>query len=195
MRLTIVTLIGLLALTSPAAAQLQPSPPAASTIATERTAHVFSFPGLMGGQVRLADHRGKVILVVNTASECGYTPQLGGLQKVYEARGREGLVVIGVPSNDFGGQEPGQAKDIAKFCKLNYGVTFPMAAKQAVKGDQAHPFYRWARTTLGPAGEPRWNFHKVLVGRDGRAIAAFGSKVAPDAPDLRAAIDAALESD
>lgn len=160
----------------------------------EVTAHAFTFPALMGGAVRLADHRGKAVLVVNTASECGFVGQLGGLQGLYEARAKDGLVVIGVPSNDFGGQEPRDGQSIATFCKLNYGVTFPMTSKQAVKGPGAHAFYRWARTAFGAEGEPSWNFHKLLIGPDGRAVAAFPASTTPNAPELKAAIDRALAS-
>ncbi len=156
-------------------------------------AGAFAFDGLTGGSVNLADYRGRVVLVVNTASQCGFTSQLGGLQDLHEARGRDGLVVIGVPSNDFGGQEPGSAQQIASFCELNYGVTFPMAAKQKVTGRDAHPFYTWAASTAGSRAVPQWNFHKILIGRDGAIRATFPSAIAPASPELKAAIDAALQ--
>jgi glutathione peroxidase len=152
------------------------------------------FDGLTGGQINLADYSGKVVLVVNTASKCGFTGQYKGLEALYKARQNDGLVIIGVPSNEFGGQEPGSADEIASFCELNYGVTFPMAAKTKVKGADAHPFYKNAVATLGPSAQPAWNFHKVLVGKDGRPIAAFASGVTPDAQELTRAIDAALAS-
>jgi glutathione peroxidase len=150
------------------------------------------FDGLMGGQVDLASYRGKVVLVVNTASQCGFTGQYAGLERLYRARSRDGLVIVGVPSNDFGGQEPGSAGEIKRFCELNYGVTFPMAAKYAVTGPSAHPFYRNALARLGNSAEPAWNFHKILVGKNGLPIAAFPSGVTPDAPELARAINAAL---
>lgn len=150
------------------------------------------FDGLMGGRVDLADYRGKVVLVVNTASQCGFTGQYAGLEQLYRRRGREGLVVIGVPSNDFGGQEPGSAGEISRFCELNYGVTFPMTAKYGVTGQRAHPFYRNAVARLGSSAQPAWNFHKILVGKSGQPIAAFPSGVAPDAPELARAINTAL---
>ncbi len=150
------------------------------------------FEGLMGGQVNLADYRGKVVLVVNTASQCGYTGQYAGLETLWKSRQREGLVIVGVPSNDFGGQEPGSATEIKKFCELNYGVTFPMAAKYAVRGPSAHPFYRNALSVLGPKAEPKWNFHKILIGKDGRPVAAFASAVTPQSAELSQAITSAL---
>lgn len=137
---------------------------------------------------------GKAVLVVNTASQCGFTPQYKALQALWnEYRGR-GLVVLGVPSNDFGGQEPGSNAEVASFCELNYGVDFPMLEKQAVSGPRAHPFYRWAADRTGPLGLPRWNFHKILVGRDGRLVDWFSSMTAPDSARLRTAVDRALVS-
>jgi glutathione peroxidase len=159
-----------------------------------KTASTTRFDGLMGGIIDLSALRGKAVLVVNTASQCGFTGQYEGLEKLYQARGKDGLVIIGVPSNDFGGQEPGSAGEIKSFCDLNYGVTFPMAAKSTVIGNNAHPFYRDAVNKLGPTAIPAWNFHKILVGKDGVPIAAFPSGVTPNAPELRAAIDAALAS-
>ena len=153
---------------------------------------VSQFDGLMGGRVDLGDYRGKVVLVVNTASQCGFTGQYAGLERLYRARQRDGLVIVGVPSNDFGGQEPGSAGQIKRFCELNYGVTFPMAAKYAVTGPRAHPFYRNALARLGRSAEPAWNFHKILVGKNGQPVAAFPSGTTPDAPELARAINAAL---
>jgi glutathione peroxidase len=150
------------------------------------------FEGLMGGQIDLSAYKGKVVLVVNTASECGYTGQYAGLERLWKARRRDGLVIVGVPSNDFGGQEPGSAAEIKKFCELNYGVSFPMAAKYSVRGPNAHPFYRNSFKLLGAKAEPKWNFHKILIGKDGRPIDAFPSAVTPDAKELKQAINAAL---
>jgi glutathione peroxidase len=156
------------------------------------SAYAFEFDGLLGGKVPLSAFRGEVVLVVNTASECGFTPQYEGLQALYSELGGRGLVVVGVPSNDFGGQEPGGAADIAKFCELNYGVTFPMTAKYAVKGQDAHPFYGWAEAQLGSGARPKWNFHKILIGRDGKPVAAFASMDGPKSKKLREAVLAAL---
>jgi glutathione peroxidase len=171
--------------------QLAPTPEPAGGWPRD-TAYRHSFGGLMGGEVPISAFAGQVVLVVNTASECGFTPQYEGLQALYEELGDKGLVVLGVPSNDFGGQEPGSAEEIAKFCELNYGVTFPMTAKYAVKGEDAHPFYAWAEAQLGKGATPKWNFHKILVGRDGRAIAAFGSGDGPKSKKLREAILSAI---
>lgn len=164
------------------------------TTATPISASAAKFDGLMGGQIDLTHYRGKVVLVVNTASQCGYTGQYSGLEALYKARQRDGLVIVGVPSNDFGGQEPGSAAEIKKFCELNYGVTFPMAAKSVVRGSQAHPFYRAAVTALGPTAEPKWNFHKILIDKDGKPIAAFASSVTPQSAELSQAITRALSA-
>ncbi|MCK6546680.1 glutathione peroxidase [Myxococcota bacterium] len=144
---------------------------------------------LDGSKANLAEYSGKVALVVNTASECGYTPQYAGLEKLYAARKGEGLVVLGFPSNDFGGQEPGTPEQIQTFCRTKYGIQFPMFEKVKTKGAGKHAIYAFLGATHG---EPKWNFHKYLVGKDGRVIAAFPSNVAPDSPELKKAIDAAL---
>src|SRR5262245_31118569 len=150
------------------------------------------FEAIEGGKLPLGPWRGKVLLVVNTASFCGYTPQYEGLQKLWERYEAKGLVVVGVPSNDFGAQEPNSESEILGFCKGAFGVTFPLTAKVAVKGPQAHPFYIWARETLGADQAPRWNFHKYLIGRDGKPIAGYGSAVEPLSRELTKAIEAAL---
>jgi glutathione peroxidase len=145
---------------------------------TRVTAYAFSFQGLKGGDIRLADFAGKPILVVNTASQCGYTPQYTGLQQLWTRFHERGLMIIGVPSNDFGGQEPGSATEIEQTANGEYQVTFPLAAKVDVKGSSAHPFYKWAATER-LFDQPRWNFHKYLIGRDGRIVASFPSAVEP----------------
>ncbi len=147
------------------------------------SAHGFSFPSITGGEIKLGDYKGKAILVVNTASECGFTPQYGDLQQLWERYHERGLVVLGVPSNDFGAQEPGSEEQIHDFCTATYQVDFPMTAKQSVTGDGAHPFYKWVKEQ-GNGAEPKWNFHKILVGPDGEYIKEFGSKVTPMSDDL-----------
>ncbi len=142
------------------------------------TAYAFSFPGLEGGDIHLADYAGKPILVVNTASQCGYTPQFAGLQQLYARFHDKGLQIIGVPSNDFGGQEPGTPVDIMRTAHDEYGVHFPLAAKTQVKGSSPHPFYKWAATER-PLETPRWNFHKYLIGRDGHIAAVFATDIEP----------------
>lgn len=151
------------------------------------------FAGLTGGEVRLGTLRGAAVLVVNTASRCGYTGQYAGLEALWRRMRSRGLVVIGVPSNDFGGQEPGTAQQIAAFCTDNFGVTFPMTARSQVAGTARHPFYAWSQQSLGDAGVPKWNFHKILVSRRGFAVAAFPSSVEPDDPALLKAIEDALQ--
>ena len=142
------------------------------------TAYAFSFPGLAGGDIRLSEFAGRPILIVNTASLCGFTPQYGGLQELWTEFGDRGLMIIGVPSNDFGGQEPGGATEIAATAQHHY-VTFPIAAKAVVKGPNAHPFYKWAAEAR-PKDVPRWNFHKYLIGRDGYIADVFPESVEPD---------------
>ena len=138
----------------------------------------------------LASYKGKVVLVVNTASECGFTPQYAGLETLYEEYKDKGLVVLGFPSNDFGGQEPDSEEKIKTFCSTKYKVTFPMFEKVKTKGAGQAPVYSFL---TAKHGEPKWNFHKYLVGKDGKVIAAFPSKVAPESPELKTAIDAALK--
>jgi len=141
--------------------------------------------------VRLCDaYRNKVLLVVNTASRCAFTDQYEGLEKLYEEKKDQGLVVLGFPSNDFGNQEPGGEKSIRKFCKLTYDVSFPMFAKVSVKGENAHPFYQ--ALIAAADARPKWNFHKYLIGRDGRLIDSYWSMTGPDSSRLRKAIDRAL---
>jgi len=155
------------------------------------TAYAFSFPALESGDIRLAEYTGHPFLVVNTASQCGYTPQYAGLQQLWtEFRGR-GLAIIGVPSDDFGGQEPGGAKEIAQTAQHEYAVTFPIAAKAVVAGAAAHPFYKWAAQAR-PTDVPKWNFHKYLIGRDGYIADVFASAVEPTDTRVKTAIAKAL---
>ena len=152
-------------------------------------AYDFSFNSLVGHEpIPLIAYRGKVILVVNTASQCGFTKQYAGLEKLYKTYKEQGLVIIGVPSNDFGKQEPGSPDEIAAF----YGVTFPITAKEVVKGKSAHPFYQWAKKKLGFGTAPKWNFHKYLISREGELIDYFNSMTAPDSKKIVDAIEKAL---
>jgi len=162
--------------------------------AGDTTAFDFAFDSLEGGAMPLAQWRGKALLVVNTASMCGFTPQYTALEKVWTAYKDRGLVVVGVPSNDFGGQEPGKAAEIKEFCETTFGIDFPLAAKVDVIGPEAHPFYRWAAEVLGKGRVPKWNFHKYLVGRDGKLINAFPSATEPDGDTVTTAIEAALRA-
>ena len=169
---------------------LSPLPLSAANI-TAVNGYSFSFPGVQGGDIRLADFKGKPVLVVNTASQCGFAGQMEGLQQLYNRFGSRGLVIVAVPSNDFGGQEPGGAAEIMAYAQGQYHAAFPIAAKQTVKGAEAHPFYRWAAEQK-PSETPRWNFHKYLIGRDGRLAAVFPTIVEPTDPRVVAAIVAEL---
>ena len=151
----------------------------------------FAFTTIDGAPMPLSQFAGRVLLIVNTASKCGFTPQYRGLQELWTRHGARGLTIIGVPSNDFGGQEPGTNADIAEFCGRDYGVTFPMAGKERVQGEGAHPFYVWAARQR-PTETPGWNFHKYLIGRDGRLIGAYATRIAPNDPRLTTAIEQAL---
>ena len=159
------------------------------------TAHHHSFVAIDGTPLPLSAYEGKVVLVVNTASQCGLTPQYEALQALHEQYTERGLVVIGVPSNDFGGQEPGSHEEIESFTADQYNVSFPMTQKYSVKGDTAHPFYVWA-ADQGKGGllfsKPRWNFHKYLIAPDGSLAGSFGSATAPDSNKVRAAIEGLL---
>jgi glutathione peroxidase len=154
------------------------------------TAYAYSFAGLDGHDIKLADYAGKPILVVNTASQCGYTPQYVGLQQLWARFHDRGLMMVGVPSNDFF-QEPGKGVDIMEAAGHDYGVTFPLAAKAVVTGQGPHPFYKWAAAER-PGETPRWNFHKYLIGDDGRIAAVFPSAVEPTDPRVVAAIEKEL---
>jgi glutathione peroxidase len=154
-------------------------------------AYAFSFPALSGDDIRLAEFTGRPLLVVNTASLCGYTPQYAGLQELWTEFGERGLAMVGVPSNDFGGQEPGGATEIAATARHQYGVTFPITAKAVVIGPNAHPFYKWAAQAR-PNEVPRWNFHKYLIGRDGYLAEVFASAVEPTDTRVKTAIAKAL---
>jgi glutathione peroxidase len=162
----------------------------AQTGASRVSAHAFAFKALDGSDIRLIAQAGKPILVVNTASLCGYTPQYAGLEALWSRYRARGLLVIGVPSNDFGGQEPGGVAEITHTAQ-QYGVSFPLAQKAAVQGAAAHPFYRWAAMER-PGDSPRWNFHKYLIDGDGRIVASFPAAVAPTDPRLIAAIEREL---
>ncbi len=154
------------------------------------TLHDLTATRLDGTSESLSVYKGKVALVVNVASECGYTPQYEGLQKLYAEYKDRGLVVLGFPCNQFGGQEPGSSAQIAAFCSTKFHVAFPMFEKVDVKGEKQSPVYAFLTKRLGV---PAWNFHKYLVGKDGKVIAAFPSDVAPESKELKAALEGALK--
>lgn len=167
--------------------------PAASNgttpMADSPSLHTLKAKRLDGTEEALATYAGKVLLVVNTASECGYTPQYEGLQKLHAAYQARGFSVLGFPSNDFGGQEPGSSQAIATFCKTKFGVDFPLFEKVVTKGDGQSPVYALLSSAKGP---PKWNFHKYLVDKRGVVVAAWPSAVKPDSPEITQAIDREL---
>lgn len=161
-----------------AIAATRPTAASAQAAMSRLTAYGFSFAALKSGNIKLSDFAGKPIMIVNTASQCGFTPQYAGLQQLWTQFGKRGLMIVGVPSNDFGGQEPGGATEIAQTAENDYHVTFPIAAKAVVKGTDAHPFYKWAAAAR-PSDVPHWNFHKYLIGRDGYIADVFSHAVDP----------------
>ena len=155
-------------------------------------AYDFTFESIDGEKLPFSDFRGKAVLVVNVASQCGLTPQYSGLEALWKSKGPHGLVVLGVPANNFGAQEPGSEAEIKTFCETRFAVDFPMTAKEDVIGASAHPFYKWIASELGEDAAPKWNFHKYLIGRDGSIAGTFGSRTTPDDAAMNAEIDKAL---
>jgi glutathione peroxidase len=181
---------GLIACGAPARPEGASRPP----VQKEKSAMpATEFVSINGKPLDLTALGAKAVLVVNTASKCGFTPQYKGLEALYQARKADGLVIVGVPSNDFGAQEPGTEDEVKTFCEINYGVTFPLTKKYPVTGAGQHPFYPAAVAALGEAAQPKWNFHKILIKGDGTPLKAYGSKVRPDDADLLADIEAALK--
>ena len=144
-----------------------------------KNAYDFSFKTISGEPLPFSEFRGKLVMVVNTASECGFTGQYKNLQTVWSRYRDKGFVVLGVPSNDFGNQEPGDEAQIKRFCEVNFDVDFPLTTKVHVTGDDAHPFYRWASDELGLLAKPRWNFHKYLIGTNGQIVDWFSTPTSP----------------
>lgn len=164
------------------------------TSASERavSAHDFTLTAITGEPMPLSQFAGKTLLVVNTASQCSFTDQYRPLQALQEKFRDRGLVVIGVPSNDFGGQEPGSPEDIVAFTQAEFRIDFKLADKTRIKGSDGHPFYRWAAAEAGPLGKPRWNFHKYLIGPNGQLVDWFSSRTDPLSDRLVSAIEATL---
>ena len=145
----------------------------------EKLAYDFEFKDLDSSSLNLSDYKGKVIVVVNVASQCGFTNQYEDMQKVWEQYQDRGVVMLGVPSNDFGNQEPGNNKEIKNFCEAKFGITFPMTGKVSVKGSNAHPFYVWARKNHGKSAIPKWNFHKIIIDKNCKIAETFASFTNP----------------
>jgi len=145
----------------------------------EKLAYDFKFKDLDGSTLKLSDYQGKIIIVVNVASQCGFTNQYEDMQNLWDNYQSKGVIMLGVPSNDFGQQEPGTNKDIKNFCESKFGISFPMTEKVIVKGENAHPFYIWARENYGKSTIPKWNFHKIIVDRNGKIADTFSSFTKP----------------
>ena len=145
----------------------------------KKLAYDFMFKDLDGSALNLSEYKGKIIVVVNVASQCGFTNQYEDMQNIWEKYQSKGIVILGVPSNDFGKQEPGSNKDIKNFCEAKFGISFPMTEKVSVKGSNAHPFYIWAKDNHGKSAIPKWNFHKVIINQDGKIDQTFSSITSP----------------
>tara|TARA_B100000029_G_scaffold485143_1_gene538178 strand:- start:605 stop:1156 length:552 start_codon:yes stop_codon:yes gene_type:complete len=145
----------------------------------KKLAYDFHFKDLDGSPLNLSEYKGKIIVIVNVASQCGFTKQYADMQKVWEQYQSKGLVMIGVPSNDFGNQEPGSNSEIKNFCEAKFGISFPMTEKISVRGPNTHPFYIWAKENYGKTAIPKWNFHKIIIGKDGKIAETFSSITKP----------------
>ena len=145
----------------------------------DKLAYDFAFKDLDGGPLKLADFKNKIIVVVNVASQCGFTNQYEDMQKIWESYQVRNIIILGVPSNDFGQQEPGTNKEIKNFCEAKFGITFPMTEKASVIGTNAHPFYLWAKKNYGNSAIPKWNFHKIIIDKDGKVAETFSSVTNP----------------
>tara|TARA_B100001175_G_scaffold192719_1_gene163485 strand:+ start:321 stop:869 length:549 start_codon:yes stop_codon:yes gene_type:complete len=149
------------------------------TMANNNTFFDFTINSINGDELNLSEFKGKTFLLVNVASKCGFTNQYDDLQNLFDLYQDKGLIILGVPSNQFGGQEPKSENEIKKFCETNFNITFPMTSKYNVKGDDAHPIYKWAKETYGKSTVPKWNFHKILINKDGKVEDTFASFTKP----------------
>ena len=165
---------------------------AKSSAKYEKLAYDFKFKGLDGRELSLNSFKDKVIIVINVASQCGFTKQYEDMQKVWERYQNKGLILIGVPSNEFGKQEPGSNQEIKNFCETKFGISFPMTEKVSVKGDDAHPFYIWAKKNHGKSAIPKWNFHKILINKTGKIHDTFASMTNPSSKKFISAIEEML---
>ena len=161
------------------------------TISSDKSFHDFSIESISGDKITLAEYKNKVVLLVNTASQCGFTPQYAGLQKIYDRYKNDGFVVLGVPSDDLK-QELSSDDEVKKFCEIRYGVNFPLTSIQKIKGENAHPLYKWISSNTSVIGQPRWNFHKYLIGKDGKVVNWFSSMTSPTSEGLLNQVEKAL---
>ena len=145
----------------------------------EKLAYDFQFKDLDGSALNLSEYKGKVIIIVNVASQCGFTKQYEDMQNIWNEYQEKDVVMLGIPSNDFGQQEPGSSEDIKNFCEAKFGITFPMTEKVSVKGNHAHPFYLWAKNNHGSSAVPKWNFHKIIIDKTGKVAETFSSMTNP----------------
>ena len=155
----------------------------------EKLAYDFKFNDLDGTILNLSEYKNKILIVVNVASQCGFTSQYEDMQKVWENYQSKGVIMLGVPSNDFGKQEPGSNEDIKNFCEAKFGISFPMTEKVIVKGDNAHPFYLWAKKNYGKKAVPKWNFHKIIINKNGKIAETFSSITNPSSQKFIKALE------
>ena len=159
----------------------------------DKLAYDFNFNDLDGSPLKLSEYKNKVIIVVNVASQCGFTKQYEDMQKVWEEYQDKGVIMLGIPSNNFGNQEPGTSEEIKNFCEAKFGITFPMTEKITVKGENAHSFYKWAKENHGKSAIPKWNFHKIIIGKDGKVIDTFASITNPSSSKFIKVIEKFLD--
>jgi len=159
----------------------------------DKLAYDFNFNDLDGSIINLSEYKNKVIVIINVASQCGFTKQYNDMQKIWDKYQEKGLIMMGVPSNDFGKQEPGTNKEIKNFCESKFGITFPMTEKIIVKGENAHPFYLWAKKNHGNSAVPKWNFHKIIIGKSGKIEDTFASITKPTSKKFISALEKALD--
>jgi glutathione peroxidase len=155
----------------------------------EKLAYDFSFNDIDGTPLKLSEYKGKIIVVINVASQCGFTSQYEDMQNIWEKYQSKGIIILGVPSNDFGGQEPGSNSEIKTFCEAKFGISFPITEKVNVKGSEAHPFYKWAKDNHGKSAVPKWNFHKIIIDKSGKVNETFSSITNPSSKKFIKAIE------
>ena len=159
----------------------------------EKIFYDFEIKSITGENIKLSNYKGKTILIVNVASNCGFTKQYADLQNLYENYKDQNFIVLGIPSNQFGGQEPGTNKEIKEFCETNFNITFPMTEKINVKGDDAHIIYKWAKKNYGNSSVPKWNFHKILINKEGKIESTFGSFINPTSKKITSLLEKILD--